>query len=130
MIAISFSKPIRERLQNELENAIKLNNFRFYRIVQSLIWISESHPISEIAKFFRISRQTVYDWLERFMSGRFGWLCRHRYQGRGRKSKLTDEQKKQLYDMVVAGPLDNGFDCGIWNTAMIAELIWLKFGVR
>ena len=29
-----------------------------------------------------------------------------------------------------AGPEANGFDCGVWNTALVAELIWRRFGVR
>jgi transposase len=49
--------------------------------------------------------------------------------GRGRKSKLTPEQKRQVRDWVEKGPQANGFSCGVWNTAMIAELIWRRFGV-
>ncbi|WP_221896669.1 helix-turn-helix domain-containing protein [Bathymodiolus japonicus methanotrophic gill symbiont] len=59
-----------------------------------------------------------------------GWLIGQHYQGRGRKSKLTKDQKNKLVELIKKGPEDNGFHCGIWNTAMIAELIWLKFEVR
>jgi len=32
--------------------------------------------------------------------------------------------------MIVSGPDACGFDCGVWNTALIAELVVLKFGVK
>ena len=51
------------------------------------------------------------------------------YHGRGRKEKLTKAQQKQLHDMVAQGPEAHGFSSGIWNCAMIAELILLKFSV-
>ncbi len=48
------------------------------------------------------------------------------YHGRGRKEKLTKAQQKQLHDMIVEGPEAHGFASGIWNCAMIAELILLN----
>ena len=51
------------------------------------------------------------------------------YQGRGRKEKLTKAQQKQLHDMIAEGPEIHGFSSAIWNCAMIAELILLKFSV-
>ncbi len=32
--------------------------------------------------------------------------------------------------MIESGPEACGFECGVWNTALIAELILLKFGVK
>src|SRR5674476_530841 len=58
------------------------------------------------------------------------WLTGQHYQGRGRKEKLTKTQQAQLVELIKDGPEANGFHCGIWNSAMIAEVIWLKFEVR
>ena len=51
------------------------------------------------------------------------------YQGRGRKDTLSKEQRQQLAELIKADPEASGFHCGIWNSTMIAEVIWLKFGV-
>jgi transposase len=59
-----------------------------------------------------------------------GWLRGQHYRGRGRKAKLTAEQKRQVRAWVEAGPEANGFACGVWNTALVAELIWRRLGVR
>lgn len=55
--------------------------------------------------------------------------CQH-YQGRGRKEKLTKAQQIQSVQLIKDGSEASGFHCGIWNSAMIAEVIWLKFEVR
>ena len=41
-----------------------------------------------------------------------GWLVGLDSRGRGRKAKLSGEQKQALYELIVAGPQANGFDCG------------------
>ncbi|MCP4397380.1 MAG: IS630 family transposase [bacterium] len=70
--------------------------------------------------------KTIYNWIARFLLEGFSWLVSKHYQGRGRKSKLTKAQRQELYTMIEAGPEANGFECGVWTTAMIAELILLK----
>jgi hypothetical protein len=42
-----------------------------------------------------------------------GWLVGLDSRGRGRKAKLNGAQQQALYELVVAGPLANGFDCGV-----------------
>ncbi|MCP4260160.1 MAG: IS630 family transposase [Planctomycetes bacterium] len=130
MITLCFSKHLIEKLQTLLRVAYQANDFRLYRVVQGLLWLAEGRSIEEIAALLNVSKRTPYNWLKAFLSGGINWVQKERYQGRGRKSKLKKAQKKALYDMIVSGPEDNGFDCGIWNTAMINELIFRKFGVR
>jgi putative transposase len=130
MVTIYFSKSIIKCLHQELELAYKLNNVHLYRMAQALIWIGEGRFISEVAGLLRVSVGTIYNWLKEFMGKGLSCFSRRHYQGRGRKSKLSAEQKQTLYDRVVAGPEANGFDCGVWNSAMIAEMIWVEFGVK
>ena len=51
-------------------------------------------------------------------------------KGRGAKSKLFKEQKKTLYRIIDDGPEKYGFDCGVWNSPMIAEVILREFNVQ
>ncbi|MCP4406037.1 MAG: hypothetical protein GY801_53185 [bacterium] len=115
MIRLSFSAKIKDRLQEELTRAFTLNNFRVYKIVQSLLWRTEGKSVKEIAKFFQVTVKTMSHWITRFLLEGFSWLVSKHCQGRGRKSKLTKPQKQALYEMVVAGPEANGFEwgCGI-----------------
>ncbi len=129
MIQLSFSNNTIRCLQDELTRALKLNNFRLFKIVRSLLWRAEGKPVKEIAAFFQVTVKTMYNWMARFLLEGFSWLVSKHYQGRGRKAKLTKAQQQELYAMVDAGPEANGFACGLWNTAMLVDVILVKFGV-
>ena len=129
MVWLTFDKEIVDRLKKELELAEKLNNLRLYKIVTCLLLIQEGEKFSTIARQLNICCRTVYDWFKKFMVRRFSWLLGKHYKGRGRKPRLNDKQKKELYDAVVKGPEACGYDRGIWNSAMIAIEIEKRFGV-
>ncbi len=130
MVTLSFSKDIVEELERELILAHQLNNLRLYKLAQALLWIHAGKGWKEIGQLLGIGVKTLDSWLRRFIVKGFGWLRGKHYQGRGRKSKLTPEQKREVKHWVEQGPQANGFSCGVWNTVMIAELIWRRFGVR
>jgi transposase len=126
---LKVSKETIDRLKSEVIIAQRLNNLRLYKIAKALLLISEGENIGKIAKLFNVSVRTVFKWLERFMWERFSWLMWLHYKGRGRKARLTDEQKKKLYRIVVGGPEKYGFSCGVWNSAMILHIIEKEFRV-
>jgi transposase len=47
----------------------------------------------------------------------------------GGASKLTERQRDELVDLVVAGPLAAGFKTDLWTCERIATLIRRRFGV-
>lgn len=125
-----FSNPTVKKLRKELQVAQSFNNLRLYKITWCLLLLHEQHDHVEIASLLNISVRTVHNWMARFLLERFSWLLCHHFQGRGRKSKLSQKQKDQLYQIVVDGPEKQGFDCGAWNSAMIATVIERKFKVK
>ena len=129
MVTLSFSEAIIRGLEQERAKACELNNLRLYKIAQGLLWVSEGKTLGEIARLLGISAKTVWNWLKRLMVQGLGWLVGQHYHGRGRKAKLSGAQQQALYELVVAGPQANGFDCGVWTSAMIVELIWRRWGV-
>lgn len=126
---ILFENQTVKRLEKEVQSALKLNNFRLFKISKSLLLIANNGDIVDIAELFQVTTRTIYNWVSRFMVERFSWLLGLHYRGRGTKSKLTKEQKKKIYDIVVDGPENYGFDCGVWNSPMIAEVILREFNV-
>jgi transposase len=126
---ILFENQTVKRLEKEVQSALKLNNFRLFKISRSLLLIANNNDIVDIAELFQVNTRTIYNWVSRFMVERFSWLLGLHYRGRGAKSKLTKEQKKKIYDLVVDGPENYGFDCGVWNSPMIAEVILREFNV-
>lgn len=130
MVTLKFSESVVNQLREEQIRAVRMNNLRLYKIAQGLLWIHEKKSLKEIAQLLQRDVKTVENWLQRLMVRGVGWLQSQHYQGRGRKAKLTNSQKQALYAKVVAGPEANGFDSGLWNSAMIGELIWRCWGVR
>lgn len=129
MAAITFSKDVLEKLRAILSIAVKLKSIQAYRIATALILYGEKLDIGEVAKLLGITAKTLFNWILKFMSGGVKWVTGKHFHGRGRKEKLTKVQQKQLHDMVAEGPEAHGFSSGIWNCAMIAELLLLKFSV-
>jgi transposase len=119
-----------EGLQKELTRALGLNNLRLYNIVPGLLWVHEGKSLKSVAQLLHVDVKTVYNWLCRFLVKGLGWLCGQHYPGRGRKSQRSGEQKQALSAMVNRGPEANGFRGGVWNSAMIGELIWRCWGIR
>jgi transposase len=133
MDIISFSADVLKKLKVEKTRAYTNGNLHKYRVIEVLLWIGDKDcmlSISDIAGFADVSIKTIYNWMKGFIVGGFTWLLRQWFRGRGAKSKLSAKQKEELYQMIQAGPQENGFDSGLWNSPMIAELIWLKFGVK
>ena len=126
---IRFSGRTKRRLKKELVTAQKLNNLHMYKRVKALLFIGQQYHMDDIADLLNVSARTIYNWFLRFLIERFSWLLGYHYSGRGRKPKLSKEQKKMLYDIVEQGPEKYGFDCGCWNSAIILEVIEREFKV-
>ena len=126
MVGLTISKKLLEKLRTA-KSCTK--NVQTYRLTTALIWFSEGSSILEISKLFEVTFKTVINWIRTFMYKGIDWVTGKHYEGRGRKDKLTKVQRKLLHDMIAEGPEVHGFTCGIWNSAMISELILLKFSV-
>ena len=129
LITLKFSKELVEKLRACQQIALKSKNTQAYKLSIALIMIGEGRATEEITKLLGVSGKTVFNWITKFMSGGIAWVLGKHYQGRGRKEKLTKAQKRQLHDMITEGPEAHGFSSGIWNSAMIASLILLKFSI-
>ncbi len=126
---LTFEKETKKELERLVVKSAKNNNFRLFRIAKSLLLIEEGSFLEDIADFFRCTGRTVYNWLTKFMAKKFAWLYGLHRKRRGPKPKMTRKQQKKLYDIVIDGPEAYGFDCGLWNSSMIAEVILREFGV-
>lgn len=131
---ISFGKEKLEELNKVIQLCYKTSNLRLLRATQALIYIGDSQydfSFKMMADMLGVSRKTIYNWLTKFMSGGLKWLKNDpfHFANRGRKPYLNKEQKKELYNLIKDGPEKNDFMSGLWTCAMIAHLIFLKFGV-
>src|SRR5512144_1765656 len=85
------------------------------------------HP-EEVARAWGMARGTVYGWVAKYRQGGLGALRAKPIPGR--PSKLTGQQVRCLYTLVVGvHSRQLQFDFALWTREMIRELIRREFGV-
>jgi transposase len=126
---LTFSKDLMEKLRASVLIASRSKNMQGFRIALALVWYGEGSGIADIAKRLGVCFKTLVNWIKTFMHKGINWVTAKHFQGRGCKERLTKAQQEQLHGMIAEGPEAHGFTCGIWNCAMIGELILLKFSV-
>ena len=127
MFRITFSNTIVKRMKSELKKAYERGDVRAVRRLSVLMMIGERMTLALIVTTWNICEQTVYNWLNTFLSER--WDSIEYGKPSGRPARLTKTQKRQLYKWVKAGPEKAGYSTGCWSSVLIQDLIYQKFHV-
>jgi len=118
---IVFSNQTVNELVKALQKAYKAGDAKMVRRISALLGLSRGEAVIKIGNTLGVSRSIIYEWLKAFIVEGVEGL-KPKWKG-GRPAKLTGGQKKDLSEMIKAGPLAAGFMAGGWNSAMIQELI-------
>ena len=117
-----------KELHWRLGKAYTLGDVRLVRRVSVLLgYLAQGLALAELVAQWSVSEASVYHWLRAFLLAGVDSLVYH--HGGGRPSRLTRSQKRELCDLLDAGPEAAGFDTGCWSTLLIQELIRQRFGV-
>jgi transposase len=84
-------------------------------------------PLRTVADRFGVNLSSVKRWKRAWREGGVDALSAKPHPGG--VSKLTIEQRDELVDLVVAGPLAAGFKTDLWTCERIAALIRQRFSV-
>jgi len=95
--------------------------------IQALLLVSQGNREIDAANIIGAGRRTVQDWIHRYRLGGIHALAKGPFQGG--KSRLTEDQKKELSSIIEAGPPEAGLDTGVWTTPIIVKLVKDLFGV-
>jgi transposase len=103
-----------------------LAELRQLRLLASNLFDQQMSP-KDIANVLGVDDQSVRRWRRAYLKeGRQALALR---RSSGRPVKLSDEQKRQLVEMLRHEPKVYGIDAYLWTTRLIARLILEKFGV-
>jgi transposase len=127
-IRLSLRKGELEALLKRLQQAYARGELRLIKRIHALVSIIEDKAVSEVAEMFRLSIQTIYNYISAFVLNRLDSLVYHCPPGRPRK--LTKTQRQVLAKLIERGPEKAGYDCGCWDTVLIQDLIYTRFGVE
>ena len=50
-------------IEKEIAIALKLNNFRLFKISKTLLLLEDNQTYDEVAKLFHVSVRTIYNWV-------------------------------------------------------------------
>ena len=84
-------------------------------------------PLREIARLLGASRSSVKRWKAAWKTGGVDALAAKPHPARA--TKLSEKQKRQLVEMLVAGPLAAGFRTDLWTCGRVAQLVRKRFRV-
>jgi len=128
-VRIRLRGATRSKIRYELRAGLELGNLQFFKRAKAVLLVADGKTGVEIAELLEVDPRTVYNWICAWLLEGLAWLRRFRWPPRGRKSKLSKAQQRELHRIIDAGPENAGFACGCWNAAMVAEVIFTKFGV-
>lgn len=127
MVRIALSGTTRKILVGRLQQAYATHTTRLIRRIHALLELAEGKAVWEVAELLGIGEQTVRDWLHAFVLNGAASLFYRPHPGR--PAKLTDTQRRELRQLLLAGPEAAGYPTACWTTALIADLIHLRFQV-
>jgi transposase len=129
MVRIQFSRQTVKGLQTRLCQAYQQGHVSRVRRISVLLEMGvHGTPVAVVSERWGISPACIYEWLKAFMlDGLVSVMYRPRRGGR--VAKLTSTQKKQLCQLIDAGPEAAGFETACWNSILIQTVIQREFGV-
>jgi transposase len=95
--------------------------------IQAAAMFKESKPSTQIAAELRVSAKSVREWRRRWAVGGTEALASSGPGGSG--CKLSDEQLRELADLLDGGPVEQGWTDARWTLTRVAEVIERRFGV-
>lgn len=125
-IRIRLSPKLRETMLEMMHRALGRDRRQAKRILAVLEIVDGRSP-EEIADRLGLCERSVYNYVIAFLHRGLESLKYKRPAGRERK--LTKSQRKELSELIDAGPEAAGYDFGCWTSALIKELIEDRFGV-
>jgi transposase len=126
-IRIRLSTPTSQAVMNRLQKAYQRGEVRLVRRIHALLMVVDGKSVAAVAETLELGEQTVRDYVHSFV--RRGVESLVYGKAPGRPSKLTKRQRKELAELIEAGPEAAGYTTACWSSALIAELIERHFGV-
>jgi transposase len=125
---LTLNAKLHAALYQRLQQAYDWGQIRLIKRIHALLDLADGHAFYEVTQRLQLSEQTLRNYVTAFVLKELDSLAYRRPPGR--PAKLTPTQRKELADLLDAGPEHAGYDAGGWNTVLIQDLILTRFGVE
>ncbi len=119
---------MRQHLYTQLKQAYVRGSVRLIKRIHALLYIADDKSVAHVAEMLDLGEQTIRDYIRNFILLGIAGLTYK--QSQGRPPKLTKTQRKELAELIKAGPQAAGYESGCWSALMIQDLIQRHFGVE
>jgi transposase len=126
-IRIRLSRALQQTVIERLAQAYRTGQLRLVKRIHAILLIVEGKSVGEVAAVLKLGQQTVRDYMCSFLLK--GTDSLHYQRPAGRAAKLTKSQRKELRELIAAGPEAAGYTSACWTAVMIQDLILCRFGV-
>ena len=116
-----------KELVSYLQKAYELGDIHIVKRASAMLRIHEGQSIIYVSQTLGVSLQTIYNWLKAFFLN--GYASFKFNYSPGRKPNLSKAQKLELKQCLLLSPTEYGYDTECWNTLIITDLIYRKWGV-
>lgn len=124
---LTLSATCRKQLNERLKIAQDLGKIQEVKRVLAILSLADGATRAAVASILKVSEEAVRQWLNAFLvQGVDGLRSK---KSPGRPPRLTPSQKKELFQIIEAGPSQAGFPGACWRTPMIQHLIYETWGV-
>jgi transposase len=127
-IRIRLTDSSRQAVAARLHFAYQIGQLRLVKRIHALFAIVAGESVTEVAEQLYLGEQTVRDYVCAFIRHGVDSLSYKRPSGR--PPKLTKTQRKELADLITAGPEAAGYPSACWTTPVICDLVLTRFGVE
>ena len=126
-IRITLSSETTQKVEVIEKRARRRGEYRVLRRIAAIRQIAEGLSVEMIAKTFGLAEQTIRNWRKAFILRGVSTLIYKKPPGR--PAKLSDKQRKELAEIIEAGPQKAGYASACWTSLMIQEVVSKRFHV-
>jgi transposase len=125
---IRLSKAMRQTLVEQLERAYRAAQLRLVKRIHALLALVDGQSLAEVSQTLHLGEQTLCDYVQAFLL--HGSESLHYRRPPGRPPRLNPSQRKELAQLISAGPEAAGYSSGCWTSVMVQDLILKRFKVE
>ena len=121
-------RPEIRRLTRLLNKAKKTNDLDVWRRAKAVLGYIDGVGVKTLSEQLNVTRGSINRWNQWFdAAGTEGLKPR---KPTGAPPRLTEGQRQELMNLIEAGPIEAGYQTGIWTGPMIGDFIRDRFGVK
>ena len=121
-------RPEVRRLIRLLRKAEKTKDLNVWRRAKAVLGYIDGIGVKALSEQLNVTRGAINRWNQWFdAAGAEGLESR---KPTGAPARLSEVQRQELVTLIEAGPIEGGYQTGIWTGPMIGDFIRERFGVK